>query len=108
MSSSTENTFVKYADGLTVCMPISTSSHPIEMSEFLSRIEWWSVVKGLIPNTSKCQAVNFVMRHEQHPNTIFGSHNACVIGDSLINTVLKVNYHGDTSPSVGRLMFHCY
>ncbi|CAH8574910.1 unnamed protein product [Schistosoma rodhaini] len=32
LPSSTENTFVKYADNLTVCMPISTSLHSIEMN----------------------------------------------------------------------------
>ncbi|CAH8499907.1 unnamed protein product [Schistosoma guineensis] len=92
LPSSTENNFVIYADDLTVCMTISSSSHPIEMNEFLSRIDCWSVGNGLILNPSKCQAVNFSMRYEQNLNTILSSHNACTIGDSLINTVSKVNY----------------
>ncbi|CAH8558016.1 unnamed protein product [Schistosoma bovis] len=80
-------------------MPISSSLHPIEMNEFLFRIDCWSVVNSLILNLSKCQAVNFSMRHERHLNTILRSHNACVIGDSSINTVLKVNYLGVTFSS---------
>ncbi|CAH8590013.1 unnamed protein product [Schistosoma haematobium] len=99
LPSSTENTFVKYADDLTVCMPISSSLHSIEINEFLSRIDWWSVGNGLILNPSKCQAVNFSMRHERNLNTILRSHNACTIGDSLINSVLKVNYFGVTFSS---------
>ncbi|KAH9583690.1 hypothetical protein MS3_00008019 [Schistosoma haematobium] len=77
-------------------MPISASLHPIEMNEILSHIECWSVVNGLILNPSKCQAVNFSMKYEWHLNSILGSHNACTIGDSLINTVSKVNYLGVT------------
>ncbi|VDO76582.1 unnamed protein product [Schistosoma margrebowiei] len=89
LPSSTENTFVKYADDLTVCMPISSSLHPVEMNEFLSHIDCWSVGNGLILNPSKCQAVNFSMRHERNINTILRSHNACAIGDSFINSVSK-------------------
>ncbi|CAH8500208.1 unnamed protein product [Schistosoma mattheei] len=96
LPSSTENTFVKYADDLTVCMPISSSLNPIEMNEFLSRIDCWSVGNGLILNPSKCQAVNFSMRHERKINTILRSHSACIIGDSLINSVSKINYLGVT------------
>ena len=99
LPSSTENTFVKYADDLTVCMPISTSLHPIEMNEFLSRIERWSVGNGLLLNPSKCQAVNFSLRHGQNLYSMLGSHNACAIGDSLINTVSKVKYLGVTFSS---------
>ncbi|CAH8485699.1 unnamed protein product [Schistosoma margrebowiei] len=99
LPSSTENTFVKYADDLTVCMPISSSLHPIEMNEFLSRIDCWSVGNGLILNPSKCQAVNFSMRHERNINTFLRSHNACAMGDSLINSVSKVNYLGVTFSS---------
>ncbi|VDO71752.1 unnamed protein product [Schistosoma margrebowiei] len=99
LSSSTENTFVKYADDFTVCTPISSSLHPIEMNEFLSRIDCWSVGNGLILNPSKCQAVKFSMRHERHLNTILRSHNPCAIGDSLINIVSKVNYLGVTFSS---------
>ncbi|VDP17284.1 unnamed protein product [Schistosoma margrebowiei] len=99
LPSSTENTFVKYADDLTVCMPISSSLHPVKMNEFLSHIDCWSVGNGLILNPSKCQAVNFSMRHERHLNTILRSHNACTIGDSLINSVSKVNYLGVTFTS---------
>ncbi|CAH8488525.1 unnamed protein product [Schistosoma margrebowiei] len=80
-------------------MPISSSLHPIEMNEFLSRIDCWSVGNGLILNPSKCQAVNFNMRHEPHLNTILRSHNTCAIADSLINTVSKVNYLGVTFSS---------
>ncbi|CAH8494637.1 unnamed protein product [Schistosoma mattheei] len=80
-------------------MLISSSSHSIEMNEFLSRIDCRSVGNGLILNPSKCQAVNFSMRHERHLNTILRSHNACTIGDSLINTVSKVNYLGVTFSS---------
>ncbi|CAH8658891.1 unnamed protein product [Schistosoma rodhaini] len=94
LPSSTENTFVKYADDLTVCMPISTSLHPIEMNEFLSLIERLSVDNGLLLNPSKCQAVNFSLRHGQNLYSMLGSHNACAIGDSLINTVSKVKYLG--------------
>ncbi|CAH8638816.1 unnamed protein product [Schistosoma bovis] len=89
---STENTSAKYEDDLTVCMPISASLHPIELNEFLSRVDCWSVVNGLKLNLSKCQAVTFGIRHERHLNTILRSRNACAIGDSLINTVSKVNY----------------
>ncbi|VDP34136.1 unnamed protein product [Schistosoma curassoni] len=39
LPSSTGNTSVKYADDLTVCMPISSSLHLKEMNEFLSRID---------------------------------------------------------------------
>ncbi|CAH8649887.1 unnamed protein product [Schistosoma mattheei] len=39
------------------------------------------------------------MRHGRNLNTTLRSHNACAIGDSLINTVLKVNYHGVTFSS---------
>ncbi|CAH8594088.1 unnamed protein product [Schistosoma intercalatum] len=99
LPSSTENTFVKYADDLTVCMPISSSLHPIEMNEFLSRIDCWSVGNGLILNPSKCQAVNFSMRHKRNLNIILRSHSACTIGDSLINSVSKVNYLGVTFSS---------
>ena len=80
-------------------MPISTSLHPIEMNEFLSRIERWSVGNGLLLNPSKCQAVNFSLRHGQNLYSILGSHNACAIGDSLINTVSKVKYLGVTFSS---------
>ncbi|CAI2734818.1 unnamed protein product [Schistosoma spindalis] len=80
-------------------MPISSSLHPIEMNEFLSRIDSWSVVNGLLLNPSKCQAVNFSMRHDRHLNTILRSHNACAIGNSLINTVSTVNYLGVTFSS---------
>ncbi|KAH9594389.1 hypothetical protein MS3_00005785 [Schistosoma haematobium] len=80
-------------------MPIFSSLHPIEMNEFLPRIDCWSVGNGLIINPSKCQAVNFSMRNERNLNTILRSHNACTIGDSLINTVSKVNYHGVTFSS---------
>ncbi|VDO81540.1 unnamed protein product [Schistosoma margrebowiei] len=65
----------------------------------MSRIDCWSVSNSLIPNPSKSQAVNFSMRHERNLNTIFGSHNACTIGDSLINTVSRVNYLGVTFSS---------
>ncbi|VDO55917.1 unnamed protein product [Schistosoma margrebowiei] len=99
LPSSTENTFMNYADDLTVCVPISSFLHPIVMNEFLSRIDCWSVGNGLILNTSKCQAVNISMRHERNLNTIFRSHNACAFGDSLINTVSKVNYLGVTFSS---------
>ncbi|VDO56207.1 unnamed protein product [Schistosoma margrebowiei] len=92
LQSSTEKHFVKYADDLTICTPISSSLHPIEMNEFWSRIDCWSVGNGLILNPSKCQAVNFSMRHERNINTILRSHNACAIGDSLINSVSKVDY----------------
>ncbi|CAH8432742.1 unnamed protein product [Schistosoma margrebowiei] len=73
-------------------MSISSSLHPIEMNEFLSRIDCWSVGNGLILNQSERQAVNFSMRHERNLNTILKSLNACTIGDYLINTVSKVNY----------------
>ncbi|CAH8514879.1 unnamed protein product [Schistosoma curassoni] len=76
---STENTFVKYADDLTVCMPVSTFLYPIVMNAFLSRIDCWSVGNDLTLNPFKYQAVNFSMRHEQHLNTILGSPNACAI-----------------------------
>ncbi|VDO54239.1 unnamed protein product [Schistosoma margrebowiei] len=99
LPSSTENTFVKYADDLNVCMPISSSLHPMEMNEFLSRIDCWSVSNVLILNPSKCQDVNFSMRHERNLNTIFRSHNSCTIVDSLKNTVSKVNYLGVTFSS---------
>ncbi|VDO70037.1 unnamed protein product [Schistosoma margrebowiei] len=99
LPSSTEKTFVKHADDLTVCMPISSSLHPIKMNEFSSRIDCWSVGNCLILNPSKCQAVNFSMRHERHLNTILRYHNAFTIGDSLINTVSKVNYLGVTFSS---------
>lgn len=36
--SSVENTFAKYVDDLAVSIPISTSLHPLEMDESLSRI----------------------------------------------------------------------
>ncbi|VDP04985.1 unnamed protein product [Schistosoma margrebowiei] len=64
LPSSTEDTFVKYEDDLAVSMPISSSFHPTEMNEFLSRIYCWSVDNGLIPNLCECQAFNFSMRHE--------------------------------------------
>ncbi|CAH8492714.1 unnamed protein product [Schistosoma haematobium] len=69
------------------------------MNEFLSRIDCWSVGNGLILNPSKCQAVNFAMRHEKNLNIILRSHNAYAIGGSLINTVSKVNYLGVTFSS---------
>ncbi|CAH8591943.1 unnamed protein product [Schistosoma margrebowiei] len=81
-------------------MPISSSLHPIEMNEFLSRIDCWSVGNGLILNPSKCQALNFSMRHERNIYTTLRSHCACTIGDSLINSVSKVNYLGVTFSSV--------
>lgn len=76
---------------LTVCMPISTYLHFFEVNEFLSRIEWWSLVNGFIINPSKYQDFKFRLRYEKHPNTLLESHNACTDRDSLINTVSKVN-----------------
>ncbi|CAH8576782.1 unnamed protein product [Schistosoma guineensis] len=69
------------------------------MNDFLSHTDCWSVGNGLTLNPSKCQAVNFSMRHERHLNTILRPHNACTIGDSLINTVLKIDYLGVTFSS---------
>lgn len=41
---STENTSVKHADNLTVCILFSASLHTIEMNEVLSCTEWCSLV----------------------------------------------------------------
>ncbi|VDP47747.1 unnamed protein product [Schistosoma margrebowiei] len=96
LTSYTESTFVKYANDITVCMSISSSLHPIEMNELLSRIDCWTVGNSFILNPSKCQAGNLSMRRERHLYTVLRSHNACAIGDSLKNTVSKVNYLGFT------------
>ncbi|VDP24128.1 unnamed protein product [Schistosoma margrebowiei] len=87
--SSTKNTFVKYADDLTVCMPISSSLCPIEMSEFLSHIDYSSIGNGLILNPSKYQAVNFSMRHN---NNIF-LHVQILVG-VCINTAVMLSVCG--------------
>lgn len=93
LKSSTEVTFVKYVGQFAECMSICTSSH-LEMSEFLSFIGRWSVVNGLTPNPSKYKPVNFRLRHEQLPNTLFESHKTHTIGDSLMKTKSKVIHLG--------------
>lgn len=90
--SSTEKTFVKDADDLTVCTMILTYLHTFKMNEFLSLIELWSVVNGLTPSPSMCQTVNFSLTYEQHLNTLLEPHKDGTIGDSSIKTFSKVIY----------------
>ena len=94
MSHLNETNFVKYADDLTVSLPITSGSDCSKLNSFLLDISKWSTSNGLMVNPSKCQAVNFTFKHRRDLHELVSSHDACSIEGSEIETNSSVKYLG--------------
>nr|CAH8857164.1 unnamed protein product [Trichobilharzia regenti] len=91
---SNETNFVKYADDLTVSLPITSESDSSKLNSFLLDISMWSKSNGLMLNPSKCQAVNFTFKHQRDIHELVSSHDACSIDGTEIETKSSIKYLG--------------
>ncbi|CAH8827539.1 unnamed protein product [Trichobilharzia szidati] len=89
-----ETNFVKYADDLTVSLPITSESDCSKLNSFLLDISMWSKSNGLMLNPSKCQAVNFTFNHRRDIHELVSSHDACSIDGTEIETKSSIKYLG--------------
>ncbi|CAH8867805.1 unnamed protein product [Trichobilharzia szidati] len=81
-----EINFVKYADDLSVSFPIKSQSDCFKLNSILSDIIQWSKLNGLMLNPSKCQTIDFSLRHKRDLQTLVSSHEACCIEETKIET----------------------
>nr|CAH8865766.1 unnamed protein product [Trichobilharzia regenti] len=91
---SDEINFVKYADDLTVSLPVKSQSDCFKLNSFLSDISQWSKLNGLTLNPSKCQTVDFSFRHKRDLQTLVSTHDVCRIEGTIIETKSNAKYLG--------------
>nr|CAH8873648.1 unnamed protein product [Trichobilharzia regenti] len=91
---SNETNFVKYADDLTVSLPITSESDSSKINSFLLDINNWSKLNGLILNPSKCQALDFNFKHRRDLHELISSHDPCSIDGTEIETKSSIKYLG--------------
>ncbi|CAH8849001.1 unnamed protein product [Trichobilharzia szidati] len=87
-------TFVKYADDLSVSMPVNSQSDCSILNNFLSEISQWSSSNGLKLNPSKCQVVNFTFRRKHDLQQLASSHGPTIIDGIEVETTSDVKYLG--------------
>ncbi|CAH8604948.1 unnamed protein product [Heterobilharzia americana] len=77
---SVETNFIKYADDLTISIPVNSSLNCSKSNEFLSEVGKWSLSNGLKLNPSEFQT-NFGLRCKQDLCELLKSHDAyCIDG----------------------------
>nr|CAH8864496.1 unnamed protein product [Trichobilharzia regenti] len=99
LPSSNDINFVKYADDLTVSLPVKCQNDCSKLNGFLSEISQWSKENGLTLNPSKCQTVNFTFRHKSDLNKLVSAHEVCNIDGTEIETKSEIKYLGVTLSS---------
>nr|CAH8822842.1 unnamed protein product [Trichobilharzia regenti] len=87
-------TFVKYADDLSVSMPVNSQSDCSELNNFLLEISRWSSSNGLKPNPSKFQVVNFTFGRKRDLQQLVGSHGPTIIDGIEVENTSNVKYLG--------------
>nr|CAH8866336.1 unnamed protein product [Trichobilharzia regenti] len=94
LPNSPEVNFIKYADDLTVSVPVVATSDCSYMNGFLAEVKDWSRSNGLKLNPTKCNTVDFSLRSEKDMHRLIQSHDCCSIDGTMIESKSNVSYLG--------------
>ncbi|CAH8448863.1 unnamed protein product [Heterobilharzia americana] len=84
---SVEPNFIKYADNLTISIPLNSSLDCSKLNEFLSEV-------SLKLNPSKCQTVDFGLRRKEDLCELLKSRDTCCVNGISAESKSGVNYLG--------------